>query len=290
MISRQPFGRTEHQSTRVIFGAAAFSRVDQDTADRTLEVLLEHGVNHIDTAARYGDSELRIGKWMARHRQDFFLATKTRERGYQAAWDDLRRSLERLRVDAVDLWQFHNLVDPQEWDMAMGPDGALAAAIEAREQGLIRFIGVTGHGLAIPSMHRRSLERFDFDSVLLPYNVTMMRTSQYAADVGALLKVCAEKGAAVQTIKSLAVGPWNGTPTRSTWYEPLEEQADIDAAVHWVLGCPDVFLNTTGDVHLLPRVLEAASRFEGRPSEEEMQAAVDRCGMVALFTEERTGP
>ena len=290
MISRQPFGRTGHQSTRIIFGAAAFSRVDQDAADRTLEVLLEHGVNHIDTAARYGDSELRIGKWMARHRQDFFLATKTRARGYQAAWDDLRRSLDRLRVDAVDLWQFHNLVDPQEWEVAMGSDGVLAAAIEAREQGLVHFIGVTGHGLPIPSMHLRSLERFDFDSVLLPYNVTMMRTPQYAADVTALLKVCAAKDVAVQTIKSLAVGPWLGAPTRSTWYEPLEAQADIDAAVHWVLGCPDVFLNTTGDIHVLPRLLEAAGRFEHRPSDEEMAAAVDRCGMVALFTEERSGP
>lgn len=172
----------------------------------------------------------------------------------------------------------------------MGPDGALAAAIEAREQGLIRFIGVTGHGLAIPAMHLRSLERFDFDSVLLPYNVTMMRTPPYAADVTALLNVCADRGVAVQTIKSLAVGPWRATPTRSTWYEPLEVQADIDAAAHWVLGCPDVFLNTTGDVQLLPRVLDAASRFERRPSEAEIQAAVDRCGMVALFTEARTGP
>ena len=290
MISRQLFGHTGHPSSRVIFGAAAFSRVTQDTADRTLEVLLEHGVNHIDTAARYGDSELRIGKWMARHRQDPFLATKTRERSYQGAWDDLRRSLDRLRVDAVDLWQFHNLVEAQEWEIAMGPDGALAAAVEAREQRLIRFIGVTGHGLPVPSMHLRSLERFAFDSVLLPYNVTMMQTPQYATDVAALLKVCADRGVAVQTIKSLAVGPWEGTPTRSTWYEPLEKQADIAAAVHWVLGCPNVFLNTTGDVHLLPQVLEAAGRFQCRPSDDDMQATVARCGMVALFTEERSGP
>ncbi|MCY4514917.1 MAG: aldo/keto reductase [Candidatus Tectomicrobia bacterium] len=290
MICRQPFGRTGHQSSRAIFGAAALSRVNQDDADRTLEVLLEHGVNHIDTAARYGDSELRIGKWMEQHRQDFFLATKTRERTYQGAWDDLRRSLERLRVDAVDLWQFHNLVDPHEWEVAMGETGVLAAALEAREQGLVRFIGVTGHGLAIPSMHLRSLERFAFDSVLLPYNATMMRTPQYAADVGTLLKVCTERNVAVQTIKSLAVGPWEGPPTRSTWYEPLEAQPDIDAAVHWVLGQPEVFLNTTGDIHILPCLLDAAGRFESRPSEEEVQAAVDRCGMVPLFTEERTGP
>ena len=190
MICRQPFGRTGHQSSRAIFGAAALSRVNQDDADRTLEVLLEHGVNHIDTAARYGDSELRIGKWMAQHRQDFFLATKTRERTYQGAWDDLRRSLERLRVDAVDLWQFHNLVDPHEWEVAMGETGVLAAALEAREQGLVRFIGVTGHGLAIPSMHLRSLERFAFDSVLLPYNATMMRTPA----------VCRRRGHAAESV------------------------------------------------------------------------------------------
>ena len=290
MICHQPFGRTGHQSSRAIFGAAAFSRVNQDDADRTLEVLLEHGVNHIDTAARYGDSELRIGKWMAQHRRDFFLATKTRERTYQGAWDDLKRSLERLRVDTVDLWQFHNLVEPHEWEVAMGEGGVLSAAVEAREQGLVRFIGVTGHGLPIPSMHLRSLESFAFDSVLLPYNAAMMRTAQYAADVGTLLKVCAERNVAVQTIKSLAVGPWEGPPTRTTWYEPLEAQADIDAAVHWVLGRPEVFLNTAGDIHILPRLLEAAGRFESRPSEEEMQAAAHRCGMVPLFTEERTGP
>ena len=290
MIHRHPFGCTGHHSSRVIFGAAALSRVSQDEADRTLEVLLEHGVNHLDTAARYGDSEVRIGKWMARHRQDFFLATKTRERTRQAAWDDLRRSLDRLRVERVDLWQFHNLVDPHEWDVAMGEAGALAAALEAREQGLVRFIGVTGHGLAIPSMHLRSLERFAFDSVLLPYNFTMMRTPQYAADVATLLDACAQGNVAVQTIKSVAVGPWEGPPTRSTWYEPLEAPADIAAAVHWVLGRADVFLNTTGDIHVLPRLLEAAERFESRPSEGEMQSAVERCGMVPLFTEERAGP
>ena len=154
MISRQPFGRTGHQSTRIIFGAAAFSRVDQDAADRTLEVLLEHGVNHIDTAARYGDSELRIGKWMARHRQDFFLATKTRARGYQAAWDDLRRSLDRLRVDAVDLWQFHNLVDPQEWEVAMG---------SGRRAGR----GYRGEGTGPDPLHRRHRPR-PADSVHAP--------------------------------------------------------------------------------------------------------------------------
>ena len=284
MIERQPFGRIGHLSTRTIFGAAALSRVTQAEADRTLEVLLKYGVNHIDTAASYGDSELRIGPWMDRHRGDFFLATKTGERTYEKAREEIHRSLERLRVDQVDLLQLHNLVDPEEWEVAMGPGGALEAAIEAREQGLVRFIGVTGHGLTAPAMHKRSLERFDFDSVLLPYNYPLMQNPQYAADFEALLALCKERNVAVQTIKSIARGPWGEkAKTRTTWYEPLEEQADIDRAVHWVLGRPGIFLNTVGDIHVLPRVLDAASRFETRPSEEEMQELVARLHMTPLW-------
>jgi aryl-alcohol dehydrogenase-like predicted oxidoreductase len=254
-------------------------------------VLFQYGINHIDTAARYGDSELLIGPWMAKHRQDFFLATKTRERTYQGAWDNLRRSLERLRVDSVDLLQMHNLVDPEEWEVAMGPGGALEALIEAREQGLLRFIGVTGHGLAIPSMHLRSLERFNFDSVLLPYNYMMMQNPQYVADFKALLKVCQERQIAFQTIKSLARGPWDEKPrNRNTWYEPIEAQGDIDRAVHWVLSQPGIFLNTAGDINLLPKVLDAASRFESEPSDDAMQDSAARLGLEPLFTAERTGP
>lgn len=291
MIATQAFGQTGHQSTRTIFGAAALSRATQDEADRTMEVLFKYGINHIDTAARYGDSEQLLGPWMKKHRQDFFLATKTRERTYQGAWDNLRRSLDRLQVENVDLLQFHNLVEPEEWDVAMGPGGALEAALEAREQGLIRFIGVTGHGLAIPSMHSRSLERFEFDSVLLPYNYMMMQNPQYAADVEALVATCQARQIAIQTIKSLARGPWDEKPkTRNTWYEPIEEQAEIDRAVHWVLSRPGIFLNTTGDIHLLPKVLDAASRFQAAPSDDEMQVAAEKLELEPLFTAERTGP
>ena len=284
MIEKQPFGRTGHISTRTLFGAAALGPVTQAEADRTLEVLLEYGVNHIDTAASYGDAELRIGPWMDRYRQHFFLATKTGERTYQQAREEFRRSLERLRVDQVDLLQLHNLVDPQEWEVAMGPSGALEAATEAREERLVRFIGVTGHGVTAPAMHRRSLERFDFDSVLLPYNYLMMQNPQYAADFEALMALCQERNVAVQTIKSIARGPWGDKPrTRNTWYEPLEEQADIDRVVHWVLNRPGMFLNTVGDVHVLPSVLEAASRFQTAPSEEEMEELVARLGMKPLW-------
>jgi len=253
-------------------------------ADRTLDVLLEYGINHIDTAASYGDSELRLGPWLKHHRQDFFLATKTEKRTYQEARDELHRSFDRMGVASVDLWQMHILVDPQEWQVAMGPGGALEAFIEAREQGLVRFLGVTGHGTTIAAMHKRSLERFDFDSVLLPYNYVMMQNTQYAADFEELLTICQGRNVAVQTIKSIAQGPWGDKPqTHSTWYEPLEEQADIDRAVHWVLNQPNIFLNTVADIHLLPKVLDAATRFQTGPSEEEMQAEVDKLEMTPLF-------
>jgi aryl-alcohol dehydrogenase-like predicted oxidoreductase len=263
MIATEPFGRTGHTSTRTIFGAAALGQVTQDDADRTLEVLLLYGVNHIDVAASYGEAELRIGPWMDRHRNDFFLATKTGEREYGAARDEIHRSLERLRVDSVDLIQLHNLVDPIEWDTAMGPDGALRAAVEARDAGLVRAIGVTGHGTSIAAMHRRSLERFAFDSVLLPYSWIVMRDEKYAGEFEVLSAMCEEREVAVQTIKSIASRPWGDAPhTHATWYAPLENQDDIDWAVHWVLRRPGVFLNTVGDITLLPKVLDAASRFD----------------------------
>jgi aryl-alcohol dehydrogenase-like predicted oxidoreductase len=286
MIGRQSFGRTGHMSTRTLFGAAALSRVTQVEADRTLEMLLEYGVNHIDTAVMYGDAELRIGPWMERHRGHFFLATKTEQRTYQGAWDELHGSLERLRVDCVDLWQMHILVDPKDWAVAMGPGGALEAFVEAREQGLVRFLGVTGHGLTVAAMHQRSLERFDFDSVLLPCNYLLMQNPQYAADFEALVATCRERKVAVQTIKSIARRPWGDRErTRNTWYEPLEDQADIDRAVHWALGRPGIFLNTVGDIHLLPKVLDAASRFQATPSEEAMEELATRVEMAPIFTE-----
>lgn len=284
MIPREPFGRTGHVSTRTIFGGAALWRSSQEDADRTLDLLLEFGVNHIDVAASYGDAELRIGPWMAKHRSHFFLATKTLERSRRKARDEFHRSLERLRVDSVDLLQLHHLVDPVGWQEALGPDGALEAAVEARQQGLTRFIGVTGHGLAAPAMHRRSLERFAFDSVLFVLNYPMMQDPQYAADVEALITVCRERGVAVQTIKSVALGPWNEKPrTHRTWYEPLHSQDDVDRAVHWVLGHSGVFLNTAGDTELLPKVLDAASRFQAPPPDEEMRAMAARLGMTPLF-------
>jgi len=283
-IPVEVFGRTGYRSTRTIFGAASLSQVSQEVADQTLDVLLRHGVNHIDTAASYGDAELRIRPWLKREPGRFFLATKTDARTKEEARTDLHRSLDRLGVDHVDLWQLHNLADPIEWDTALSPGGVIEAAVEARTQGLVRFIGVTGHGSQIAATHRRSLERFDFDSILLPYNFVTMQLPYYAENFEAIVRMCAERKVAVQTIKSIAVGPWLGRKhARATWYEPLEDQKDIDLAVWWVLARPGVFLNTTGDVDLLPRVLDAAERFERRPDDDVMRAMLERSKAAPLF-------
>jgi len=286
-ITKQLFGRSGHMSSRTIFGAASLSHVTQQDADQTLQVLLQYGVNHIDVASSYGDAELRIASWLTQYRSQFYVATKTDARTAQEAKEDLHRSLERMSIDYVDLWQLHNLADPIEWDTALSPGGAIDAAIEAKKQGLIRAVGVTGHGLQIAATHRRSLERFDFDSVLLPYNYVTMQSPYYAENFNALLSTCQQRNVAVQTIKSIAYKPWMGRKhTRNVWYEPLEDQQDIDLAVHWVLKQPSIFLNTAGDIHLLPRVLEAADRFQASSlgsTDEQMRALVTRLGMEPLF-------
>jgi aryl-alcohol dehydrogenase-like predicted oxidoreductase len=282
-IERIPFGKTGHASTRIIFGAAALSSASQEQADRALELLLAAGVNHIDTAAVYGDAELWIGPWMERHRAEFFLATKTAERSYSGARDGIQRSLERLRVEQIDLIQFHGLVRAEEQEQAFGPDGALRAAVEAREAGQVRFIGVTGHGTRVAAAHRRSLERFPFDSVLLPYNFAMMDQPEYAADFEELVAICAEREVAVQTIKSLARRRWveGAEPTHRTWYEPFTDPAQIEIAVHWALSRPGIFVNSAGDVDLLEHVLAAAESFGERQRAEEMNAG--QLGLEPIF-------
>jgi aryl-alcohol dehydrogenase-like predicted oxidoreductase len=278
------FGRTGHESSRVIFGAAALGSMRQERADQVLATLLEFGVNHIDTAASYGDSELRIAPWMAAHRDRFFLATKTGERSGEGARASLERSLTRLGVDSVDLIQLHNLVEPDEWEVAHGPGGAVEALVRARDEGLARFIGVTGHGARIARMHLRSLERFDFTSVLLPYNYTMMARDVYRADVEALLAVCEQRGVAVQTIKSVARRRWpEGTGPQFSWYEPLAAGDALARAVRYVLGRPGLFLNSSSDVRLLRATLEAAAAGGPVPADEEMAADVGRHEIEPLF-------
>jgi predicted aldo/keto reductase-like oxidoreductase len=286
MISKSPFGNTGHMSARTLLGAAAFGQVTQDDADQAIDLAIAHGVNHIDTAFSYGESELRIGSWIKRHGKQFFLATKTAEREAGKAREQIHRSLERLQVDQLDLIQLHNLVEPEGWRIALGPGGALEAAIAAREEGLVRFIGVTGHGLAAPAQHTKALERFAFDSVLCPFSYVLSQNPEYWTDVQTLLAVCGERKVAVQTIKGIVRRPWGERQqVGPTWYEPLTEQRDIDLAVHWVLSHPRVFLNTAGDVNLLPRVLDAAERFGDVPAPSRLREQVERLEMKSLFTQ-----
>lgn len=289
MIPKMNFGRTGHESTRTLFGAAALSDVTQSEADQTLDVLLQYGVNHIDTAASYGDAELRIGPWMAQHRQDFFLASKTGERTYDKAKESIHRSLERLRTDHLDLIQMHAVIEDNELETALGPGGALEACVEARDQGLVRFIGITSHTTHAPLIHLEALKHFDFTSVLLPLNFPLYQEPEYRRAFDELARVCKEKNVVMQTIKSICRRPWPESTEHfaACWYEPLADQGAIDKAVDWVFSHPaGVFLNTCGDIYMLPKVLEAASRYTGQAStDQEMQQMVDQFDMIPLWPE-----
>lgn len=285
MIEKMLFGRTGHMSSRVIFGAAALGEVTQKEADETYDLLKKYDINHIDVAESYGDAEIRIGPWMKRDRDSFFLATKTDQRTKKGAMKDLYQSLDRLKTDHIDLWQFHYLIDEQEWEIAMGEGGALEAAIEAKKQGLIKYIGVTGHGITAPNMHYRSLMRYDFDSVLFPYNYSMMQNHQYSEDANRLMNLCNERNVAIQTIKSLSKGPvGEDVNPFATWYKPLTDSTAISKSVNWVLKNPNVFLNSTGDITILPTLLEKASEPLVAPSDEEMKALGASQGIEPLFT------
>jgi aryl-alcohol dehydrogenase-like predicted oxidoreductase len=257
--------------------------MDQGAADRTLARVEAAGINHIDTAADYGDSEVRLQPWLADH--EVFLATKTGDREGDAARASLERSLERMGVDHVDLIQLHNLVEPHEWEVAHRPGGAVEALARARDEGLTRFIGVTGHGIRIARMHRLSLEQFPFDSVLLPVNYSLLADPDYAADVEALLARCEQDGVAVQTIKSVARRRWRDDDAgpRHSWYEPLADPAALDRAVRFVLGDPRLFLITSSDYGLLEPIVAAASGPLDRPSADELDADVEAQGITPLF-------
>jgi len=285
MIDRIEFGGTGHLSTRAIFGAAGLGGMKQQRADQVLDTLLEFGVNHIDTAAGYGDSELRIAPWLKRHPGTFFLATKTGERTYAGARDSLARSLDRLGVDHVDLIQLHNLAETAEQEVALGPGGALEALVEARDAGLTRFIGVTGHGTYIAARHIESLRRFAFDSVLLPYSHAMVAQDGYAADFDALYALCHERGVAMQTIKGIAHRRWTeaDTEARHSWYRPIRDEDALRHAVRFVLARKGLFLNTSSDATLLRRVLEIASETLTAPTNAQLSQDAERLGIEPLF-------
>ena len=286
MIPQAPFGATGHLSSRVIFGAAGIGGMSEERLATSIRGLLDAGVNHIDTAAGYGESEVRLRPYLREHRSEFFLATKTGERTGIAARAELERSLERMGVDHVDLVQLHNLVEPDEWATAHAPGGALDALVQARAEGLVSFIGVTGHGTRIPAMHLRSLDQFPYDSVLLPYNFPMLSDAQYAADVEALLSVCAVRNVAVQTIKSVARRRWSdespAMPRRS-WYEPLPVGDAFSRAVSFVLSRSQLFLNSSSDMGVLSAILDVASKPIVAPTAEALRDDAADLGISRLF-------
>jgi aryl-alcohol dehydrogenase-like predicted oxidoreductase len=289
MIQTAPFGSTGHESSRVLFGAAALAAMRQEKADAVLETLLEFGVNHLDVAASYGDAELRLAPWLREDRDRFFVASKTGDRTADAARESIHRSLERLGIDRLDLIQLHNLTDEAGWQTAMGPGGALEACLDAQREGLVRFLGVTGHGTLAPAMHLRSLERHAFDSVLVPYSYILMQSPDYATDFERLVALCEQRGVAIQTIKSVARRRWrpDAPARRFSWYEPLRDEDAIRRAVRFVLARPGFFLNSSSDATILRPILEAARGFEaehgGVPDAADLAADVAAHAIEPIF-------
>ena len=273
------FGRTGHQSSVAIFGAAALWSVTQAEADKTMEQVIAAGVNHIDVAPSYGEAELRIGPWMPSERQRFFLGCKTTVRTKAGAAAEMRRSLERLRVDSFDLFQLHAVNMLQELDQVTAPGGALEAVVEAREQGLTRYIGITGHGVDAPAIYLEALRRFDFDSVLFPLNFVQYANPIYRRNAEELLRQCRAKDVGTMIIKSVCERPWGDLPkTHNTWYKPFTDAEHIQPAVNFALSQDVTGLCTAGDIHVLPLVLEACRKFTpmGKDEQEALIAAADQ--------------
>ena len=277
-MERRRLGRTGHLSSVVIFGAAAIGMVDEATAAAALDRAVEAGVNQIDVAPTYGEAELRVGAWLARHRHEIFLGCKTRDRTKEGAAKELRRSLERLRTDHVDLYQLHAVTDMETLEQALAPEGALEAILEARDEGLLRHIGITGHGHQAPAVFAAALRRFPFDTVMFPLNPVLYASSAYRREAQALLACCRERDVGVQIIKSAARQPWPGAGVRqgvmrmpeprererlpyTTWYEPHDRPEAIDQAVWFVLSQPGVTaIASSGDIRILNRLLDSISR------------------------------
>lgn len=277
MLTRRT-GRLEHLSSVVLFGAAKLGQVTQEEADASIGFALENGINHLDTAASYGDAELRIGPWMPRIRNEIFLATKTGERTKEGAKAEIYRSLERLQTDSIDLLQLHAVGDLEQLDLCTGKNGSLEAALEAKEEGVIKAIGITGHGHAAPATHLEALKRFPFDTVLTPLNYCLYSLPEYRHDFDVLLAETKRQDVALRVIKAIAKGPWAVNQEReyATWYEPFDEQAIIDACVAFVLSFEGVAgFASAGDIHLLPKIVSAVSRVES-VSREQAEAVLSR--------------
>ena len=274
-MEKRRLGRTSHESTVVTFGTAGVGRVGQATADRAVERIMQHGVNHIDIAPTYGEAMERLAPWMPEIRDKVFLGAKTRERTRALAWANIRSCMSRLGVESFDLFQLHSVGTMEDLDKVTANGGALEALVELRERGLTRWLGITGHGTDAPRVHLEALRRFDFDTVMFPLNASLYRNSEYREAAQELLSVANDRDVGIHTIKMLARGGWgDGERDHSTWYDPHRQQSDIDGALWWLLSQPMHTAPSVGDVQLLPRALDAAERF--RPLSPEEQEAVVR--------------
>ncbi len=261
-------GKTGQMSSLVTFGAAALWQVSQKETEAAVELAMEHGVNHIDVAPSYGQAEVRLGPWLARHHKEVFLGCKTTERGKAAAWESFKRSLDRLRVDRFDLFQFHGVNDLETLNLILGPGGALEAVLEAREQGLVSFIGITGHR---PAVQVEALNRFPFDTVLFPINRVLAANRNDYSDFSVLLDRARQLDVGTLGIKAVAKQPWPGTMhMHRTWYQPFDTQEEIDRSLWWLLSQGITTAPMAGDLSLWPMILDAAKRF--RPLDEAEQA------------------
>jgi aryl-alcohol dehydrogenase-like predicted oxidoreductase len=261
-MEKRRFGRTGHQSTVAIFGAAALWEIEQKEADRVMESIIEAGINHIDVAPSYGQAELRIGPWMKSERERFFLGCKTMERTKEGALREMRESLTRLQTDSFDLYQCHAITTMDELDAIFAKGGALEAMVEAREKGLTQYIGITGHGVDAPRIYLEALRRFDFDSVLFPLNFVQMANPRFRESAEELIRVCKAKDIGTMVIKSITKGPWGDKPkTAATWYEPFDKMDEIQRGIDFVLSHDVTGVCTAGDVTILPMVIKACENF-----------------------------
>jgi aryl-alcohol dehydrogenase-like predicted oxidoreductase len=265
-MERRRLGRLGRENSVLIFGGAALGEATEEAADAAMQQALDAGVDHFDTAADYGESEVHYGRWMPEIRDRIFLSTKTGDRERDAARRSIERSLERLGVDHVDLIQLHAVCDPEDLDHATGPGGSLEAAIQAKEEGLVGAVGITGHGHEAPATHLEALSRYPFDTVLTPWNYILSTDEDYRRDYGALVQEIKRQDAGLMTIKTVSRRNWpEGDPTRdqryTTWYEPFDQREYVDAAVSFVLSYTEITgIAMVGDVTLVPMMLEAEGR------------------------------
>lgn len=286
MLTRK-FGRTEHASTIAIYGTAALYNGTPEMAERAMQYILEAGVNHIDIAPGYGKAEDLMGPWIKKTRDQFFLGCKTQLRTKQEAAVELRRSLEKLRTDKFDLHQLHAVTSFEELDQVTGPGGALEAILEAKQEGLTDYIGITGHGNQVPMVFLEALRRFDFDSVLFPINFVQFGIPEYKAKTLELLQVCQEREVGVMIIKAVAARPWGDREhTYNCWYEPFDNPEMIQKGVDFALSQAGVTgLCTTGDINILPMFLDACQKFTPMDldTQAELVASVNKYQASTIF-------